>query len=187
MANIFRKMKEKILALSGKIEQQQQAIAFAEAGEQEYAQELLQEQKVEEKRPGKLLVVGRNGAFSRDIMNYALEMAERMSYEMVALSAAPLNGGTFKLLTSSRKEELCRNFQDVAEQNVKPFQEEAAKRGLRLEHFVKFSETDEALEEIRKEAGQIQFVVSENVGEEVAARAENEKITRQEIYVYSML
>ena len=186
MADFIRKMKEKILGLSGRIEQQQQAITFAEAGEHEHAQQLLQEQKVEEKRPGKLLVVGRNGAFSRGIIDYALEMAERMSYEMVALSAAPLSGGTFKMLTSSQKE-LRQKFQDLAEKNVRPFQEEATKRGISLEHFVKFSETDAALEEIRKEAGKIEFVVSENAGEEVAPRLENEKRTRQEIFVYSMV
>ena len=185
MGNFFGKMKEIMLGLSGKIEQQQQAITFAEAGEHEHAQQLLQEQKVEEKRPGKLLVVGRNGAFSKDVIDYALEMADRMSYELVALNTAPLSGGTFKLLSSSRKE-MCQKFQDLAEQNVRPFQEEATKRGIRLEHFVKFSETDEALEEIRKEAGKIEFVVSENAGKEVAARADNEKRVRQEIFVYSM-
>jgi len=185
MGNFFGKIKERMLRLSGKIEQQQQAITFAEAGEHEHAQQLLQEQMIKEKRPGKLLVVGRNGSFSKDVIDYALEMAERMSYEMVALNTAPLSSGTFKLLSSSQKE-MCQKFQDIAEQNVRPFQEEATKRGIRLEHFVKFRETDEALEEIRKEAGEIEFVVSENVGEEVAARAKNEKRVRQEIFVYSM-
>ena len=72
---------------------------------------------------------------------------------------------------------------------MRPFQEDAARRGLHLEHFVKFSELDEAIEEIRKETGAIEFVVSESAGEEVAARVENEKraTARQEVFVYSML
>ena len=185
MGNFFGKMKEKVLRLSAKVDQHQQAITFAEAGEHEHAHELAQAHKVEEKKIGKLLVVGREGIFSKEVVGYALDMAERMSYEMVALNTAPLSGGAFKLLSSSQKE-IRQEFLNFAEQNVRPFQEEAARRGLHLEHFVKFSELDEALEEIRKEAGDIEFVVSENAGEEVAARKENEKRVRQEIFVYSM-
>ncbi len=186
MGNFFNKMKEKMLGLSGKIVQQQRAITFAEAGEHEHAQELLHEQKVEEHKPGKLLVVGGESSFSREVIDYSLEMAERMSYEMVALNTAPLSGGAFKLLSSSRKD-ICQKFQELAEKNVRPFVEEATKRGITLEHFVKFSEVDEAIDEITKEAGHIEFVVSETVGEEVAARVEDENRLRQEVYVYSML
>jgi len=186
MGNLLEKVKEKVRRLSGRIEQHQQAITFAESGEQEHAQKLLQEQRVEEKKSRKLVVVGREGSFSREVIDYALEMAERMSYEMVALNTAPLSNGTFKLLSSSQKE-VCQKFQGLAENNIRPFQEEAKKRGIRLEHFVKFTETDAALEEIRKEIGDIGFVISEKETEENPARVWNEKRAKQEIFVYSML
>jgi hypothetical protein len=71
------RIKEKLRRLSGKIEQHQQAVTFAELGEHDHAQELLQVQKVEEKKRGKLLVVGREASFSRELIDYALKMAER--------------------------------------------------------------------------------------------------------------
>jgi len=52
MGNFFGKMKEKVLRLSAKMEQHQQAITFAEAGEHEHAHELVQAHKVEEKKIG---------------------------------------------------------------------------------------------------------------------------------------
>jgi hypothetical protein len=104
---------------------------------------------------------------------------------MVALNTVPLSGGAFKLLASSQKE-VCQEFQDIAEKNVRPFQEEAANRGLRLEHFVKFSETDAAVAELRKQVGEIEFVISENKARETAATVGNEKRLRREVLVYSM-
>ena len=185
MGTFMGKMKDKVRRLVGKVEQHQQAITFAEAGEHAHAQGLLDEQKVEAKKAGKLLVVSTEGTFSREVVNYTLEMAERMSYEVVALNTAPLACGLFNQLSSSQKK-VCQEFQDISDKSIKSFQEEATRKGIHLEHFVKFSGVDAALEEIKKEVGEIDFVVSDNEAEEVAARKETGKRVRPEIFVYSM-
>ena len=84
MAGIFGRIKERVHRLTGKMDQYQEAITFAEAGEPGYARELIQEEKVKEE-PTKLLVVGRESSFSKEIIDYALEMAQRMSFEIIAL------------------------------------------------------------------------------------------------------
>ncbi|MBW2466754.1 MAG: hypothetical protein JRF02_05585 [Deltaproteobacteria bacterium] len=186
MAGFLRKIKEKLRILSGKIEEHQQAITFAEAGHHEHVDEILRDKEVEKvKKPSKLVVVGKESTFSRELIDYSLEMAQRMSSEMIALNTAPLSSGAHKLLSSTR-DTMCQEFQELSEKNARLFQEEANRKGVHFKHLVKFTDTDEALEEIGEEV-LIDFVISENEGEEVAARVESGESLRQEIFVYSIL
>ena len=184
MLKLMGKFKNKMRNLSGKMDQYQEAITFAEAGQPEYAEDVIQETKaVEESR--KLVVVGRESTFSRDIIDYAIDMAETMSYEIVALNTAPLSCETFRLSTS--RDQICTDFQMLSEQNVQPFREEAEKRGISFTHVVRFSESSEVLSALRKEIGEFDFVVSEEEHDVASNRAENGERLRREIFVYSML
>ena len=184
MINILGKIKNKIQGLSSKMDQYQEAITFAEAGQPAHAQDVLQETKaVEESK--RLVVVGRESAFSREIIDYAIDMAERMSYEIVALNTAPLSCETFN--QSSSRDQICTDFQMLAELNVQPLREEAQKRGIPFLHVVKYSDSSEVLKELRKEIGEFEFVVSEEAHDVATDRAENGERPRQEIFVYSML
>ena len=185
MTRLTAKIKTMAKRLTGAMDEYNEAITFAEAGDQEHAQRLFQEREVEE-RPPKLLVVGRESTFSREVVDYALEMAQRMSYEILALNTAPLSCETFKIFSSSQKK-LCQDFQTLAEDNVKGFREEATRMGIPFAHVVKFSEPDEALEELKREYKDIEFVVSEAEEEEIANRAEEGIRARKEIFVYSMV
>jgi hypothetical protein len=162
----------------------QEAITFAEAGQQSHAEDLLQEpQTMEESR--KLVVVGRESAFSKEIIDYGIEMAERMSYEIVALNTAPLSCETFRL--SASRDDICTDFQMLSEQNVRPFREAAEKKGIPFRHIVRYSDSNEVLLELKKEIGEFEFVVSEEEPESESNRAENRQRPKQEIFVYSML
>ena len=185
MRTFFRKMGENVKRITGKMDKYQEAITFAQEGQQEHAMQLLQEESVEQ-NPAKLLVMGRESSFSRDVIDYALEMAQRMSYEILALNTAPLSCETFKIFSSSQKK-LCQDFQDLSEKNVRVFQEEASRAGIPFEHVVKFCEPDEALEEMKKEHHDIEFVVSEAEEEQVVNRVQEGERARKEIFVYSMV
>lgn len=185
MAGIFGRIKERVHRLTGKMDQYQEAITFAEAGESGYARELIQEEKVKEE-PTKLLVVGREGSFSKEIIDYALEMAQRMSFEIIALNTAPLSCETFKLFSSSRND-ICKEFKSLSEKNATSFRELATERGITFEHAIMYSETDEAIESVRKEFGEVAFVVSESEGEQAESRIEEGERLRRELFVYSMV
>ena len=103
MAGIFGRIKQKLSRAGNKMEKYQEAITFAQAGESEYAVDTMAEQ-IEEQAPTKLLVMGRESTFSKEIIDYALEMAQRMSYDILALNTAPLSCETFKLFSSSRNQ-----------------------------------------------------------------------------------
>ena len=90
MAGIFGRIKRKMSRTGNKMDKYQEAITFAEAGESGYAMETMADQK-EDQAPTKLLVMGRESDFSKEIIDYALEMAQRMSYDFLALNTAPLS------------------------------------------------------------------------------------------------
>ena len=185
MARFLKKIRNRVNRLNGKMDEYQEAIAFAESGQQDHARRLFEEKEVEE-LPAKLLVVGRESTFSREVIDYVLEMAHRMSYEIIAMNTAPLSCDTFKLFSSSQKK-LCRDFQTLSEENVKSFREQATAQGIPFAHVVKFSEPDMALEEMKREYMGIEFVVSEAEEEYVTSRTEEVERARKEIFVYSMV
>jgi len=185
MAGIIGKIKQKLGRAGDKMDKYQEAITFAQAGESEYAVETMAEQK-EERAPSKLLVMGRESTFSKEIIDYALEMAQRMSYDILALNTAPLSCETFKLFSSSRNQ-VCEEFKTMSEKNAALFQEAAAENGLRFDHIVMFSEPEEALESITKEHRDIAFVVSETVEDRAEGRIEEGERLRTNLFVYSMV
>jgi len=185
VGGILGKIKQKIQKLSGKTDQDPEAITSAETGPESLTQEALQTApEIEVAR--KLVVVGRESVFSEDIIDYALEMAERMSYEIVALNTAPLSCATFKLFSSSRNK-ICEDFEGLSKKNVQVFQEAAEKKGIPFTHVVKFNESYEVLKEIRNEIGEFEFVVSESEDQEAISRPENGERAKSEIFVYSMM
>jgi hypothetical protein len=168
------------------MDQYQEAITFAEAGQPEHVKELLMADEDEENNVAKLLVVGRESTFSREIIDYALEMAQRMSYEILALNSVALSCETFNLFSLSSNK-LCQEFREISEENVRVFKEEAEKTGIPFSHVVKFVEPDEALEEIKREYKDIEFVISEAEEEQVNRRVEEGERVRQDIFVYTMV
>jgi hypothetical protein len=186
MAQIFGKLGNRMRKLMGRMDQYQEAITFAEAGQPEHVQELLMTDEGEEKTAAKLLVVGRESTFSREIIDYALEMAQRMSYEILALNTVALSCETFKLFSLSSNK-LCQEFREISEENVGVFRQAAERIGIPISHVVKFSEPNEALEEMKKEYGDIEFVISEAEEEQVTRRVEEGDRARQDIFVYTMV
>ena len=185
-AKIFGKLRNRMRKLMGRMDQYQEAITFAEAGQPEHVKELLMADEGEEKTGSKLLVVGRESTFSREIIDYALEMAQRMSYEILALNSVALSCETFNLFSLSSNK-LRQEFREISEENVMVFQEEAEKAGVPFSHTVKFVEPDEALEEMKREYKDIEFVISEAEEEQVTRRVEEGERVRQDIFVYTMV
>ena len=187
MGRLFAKLMKKAKRAESKMEKYQEAVTFAEAGEQEHVQALFQGDVVEqvEERPCRLLVVGREATFSKEVIDYAIEMAQRLSYDILALNTAAMSGEAFRLFSSSQRK-LADDFRALSEDNVKVFQKEAERAGVAFDHVVKFGDRDEAIQEINRELGNVEFVVSDSEEERPADRAEEGERARQAIYVYAM-
>jgi len=184
MARILDKIKIRVRKITGRMDRYQEAITFAEAGQMSHAQQMVHE-KENQQSPGKLLVIGRESIFNKEVIDYALDMAQRLSYEILALNTAPLTCETFNLLPAERSR-VCQEFKTLTEKNIKHFQQEAQKREIPFEHVIKFSEKEQALAEITREFGNIEFVVSDTEADRTVERVAQGERPKQEIYVYSL-
>ena len=185
MAGIFGRMRQKLSKAGKKMDKYQGAITFAEAGESEYAMETMAQQ-TEEEQTMQLLVVGRESTFSKEIIDYAIDMAQRMSYEILALNTAPLSCDTFRLFANSR-DQLCGEFKSLSEKNAAMFQQAAAAKGIAFNHIVMFSETDEAVKIVTRDNKNISFVVSESIEDRAESRIEEGERLHKPLYVYSVI
>jgi hypothetical protein len=179
--SIFKTLGKKLGSFRKTVDKYQEQITFAQAG----SFELIDEQPVEQKenRSSTLLVVGNEANFSDSIIEYAIEMAQRMSYSILALNTAPFTCNTMNLFSSQQKK-LCNDFSELARKNVASFKEKAEENGIDFRHIIMFNSVDEAQEELFKERKDIAFVISNEI-EDRAVHEQREGISNR-IYVYSM-
>ena len=185
MVGILQKIKEKVSKSSRKMDRSQQANTFAVKKQQVCATEAQHADPATESSR-KLVVVGKESVFSPEIIDYALEMAERMSYEIVALNAAPLHCDTFKLFAEPFGK-ICEDFEALSKENVKAFRKRADNKKIAFTHIVKFNDSYEVLKEIKNEIGDFEFVVSEMEESESASGPEGGHSAKRKIFVYSMM
>ena len=168
---------KKLENLAESVSRYSEAITFAEAGQQDYAQELIRREDME---GSKILVVGHEGTFSKPLIDYSVGMAERMSYEILALNCSSIGKNPTKFL-SPFKEKINQDFESGAKKGFEPLCKKAKEKSIRCTHIVKFGDLNDCIKEIHKEIRRIEFVLTEP---EAAAEGEG---FAQAIPVFSMV
>lgn len=135
---------------------------------------------------GRLVVMGRESTFSEEVIDYAIDMARRMSFEILALNSAPLSCDAFSLFSTSRSK-LCQEFQAISEKNALAFRQTAEAEGVPFIHVVKFDEPEQALASVQSEYGHVEFVISDAQPQGAADRVAESDRPRNELLVYSMI
>ena len=179
MANIIQRFKKRW-------DQYQVKLTFAEAGVAEEGEKVVEQEQRWEKAKANhiLLVVGNAGAFSQEIIDYSLDMAKRMDYEILALSTSDLSCETFSLFPDS-KSQMCTDFNLLAEENSKLFASKAEDAGLRFTHQISYDDVDTAIDSINRKIGDVSFVVNEQLSDMRAER--NEERPESRMFVYSVI
>ena len=83
-----------------------------------------------------------------------------MSFQILALNAAGFDKGSFNIFPAAR-EKASEDFLESSERNVSVFRKAAEKEGIPFTHAVTFGDQDEAIAELRKRYGEIDYVVCE--------------------------
>jgi hypothetical protein len=146
---------EKKETFTEKLEKTTEAIAFAEAGEHEYAKAVISKEESERQ---KILVVGGEEGFSDMLINYAIGMADRMEYEIVALNVIPVGKRIFSILD---KMEITIDLQDQIDQAASLFKTQAEEMNITFRQIVKFGGFDRVIKDAHKEIKRISFVLTE--------------------------
>lgn len=149
--------------LGAQYEETMMAVAFAEAGVPEQALDLLH-------RRGrrKILVLGQDHTFTEGVMEYATLLAERLGYELVALSVGTPSGQSLSPFEKHMQEE----FQRQASAAAAVLEQKAAQKNIPCTHVVKFGDVGKAVEEINQEYRRIELVITDSPSkrEELHAR-----------------
>jgi hypothetical protein len=183
---LWNKFKQSFHRAADTVDRYQTASTYSQAGAQEQALEMLRREPPQQEHPPKLLVLTQGPQFPADMREYALNMAKRLGYEMIAMNTAPIKREAVQFL-DQEYQHLRDAFQSEAENGFAAFQAEAEEQGVHVEHLIKFLDKEEALEEIRSERSHIDFVISDS--EEVQhkrKRTENHLRPGREICVYSI-
>jgi hypothetical protein len=148
----------KRLNLARRLEKYGEAAALAESGLQDVAQEIILREIRE--RP-KILVVGSKDGFSRPLVDYAVGLAKRMKYEIVALNCADIATEAPEQ-HSPYREELLKEFNARAAKAVESLASRAAEEGVPLRHVVKSGALSSCIRELEKQFSRLSFVLTES-------------------------
>jgi hypothetical protein len=148
----------KRLDLARRLEKYGEAAALAEAGLQDVAQEIIRREI--RQRP-KILVVGSEDGFSRALVDYAVGLAKRMKYEIVALNCAEISTEAPET-HSPYREELFKEFNARAAKAVELLASRAAEEGVPIRHVVKAGGLSSCVRELEKEISRLNFVLTES-------------------------
>lgn len=142
------------------------AATFAEAGEHETARSMIDRST----KARKILVIGHGEHFSEMLVEYAVGMAKRLDFELVALniSDAPLS------MAAGKKEEAISLFQANSKKNVAALQEQAASNKVSFIHLVEIGHQDEVIEKLHAQHSDMRYVLTEPDPE--AAQVANGKV-----------
>jgi len=141
------------------------AAAFAEAGEHDTARSMIDKSKGR----NTILVIGREDCFSERLAAYAVEMAKRLDFKLMAVNItdAPLS------LAAERKQEAIAEFEKSCLVNCSSLNEKAADAGIQLSHLMEIGIQDEIVEKLHTQFPGMRYVLTEP-DPEVARKAKDD-------------
>ena len=108
----------------------------------------------------KILVVGKGETLDAEAIDYAVNLAERLGYDLLALSVNPTLGSKGRLI-SPYKQRLREKFIQKAKAGGESLQKKVALKGINFEQLVKFGEVGQAVAEVNRQIKRIEFVITQ--------------------------
>jgi len=137
-----------------RLERYAEAAALAEGGAQDLAREIIRREIRE--RP-KILVVAHGSTFSTGLVEYAVGLAKRMGYEIVALNCA----GVDRQRSGAHLKELFQDFKGRAAQGVAFLASRASEEGVPVSHVVRPDSVAQCVRALEREMSRLQIVLTE--------------------------
>jgi hypothetical protein len=109
----------------------------------------------------KILVVGKDYAFSNGVVDYAANLSQRLGYDIIAMSVNPALGTSGKFF-SPYNQHLRGKFTQRAQEAWVPVASELASQGIKSEHVVKFEGLSGAIKDLNHEVKRIDFVITDS-------------------------
>ncbi len=108
----------------------------------------------------KILVVGKGSTFTPAVLDYAVNLAQRLGYDLIGMSLNPSLEQLGKFF-SPYNLRLRSKFNQQAQAAWELVRPGLAQQGISSEHVVKFSEVAEAVKDLNHEVKRIDFVITD--------------------------
>ncbi len=108
----------------------------------------------------KILVVGKDYAFSNGVVDYAANLSQRLGYDIIAMNVNPALSQSGKFF-SPYNQHLRGKFTQRAQEAWVPVASELAGQGIYGEHVVKFEDLAAAIKDLNHEVKRIDFVITD--------------------------
>ena len=157
MMGISLKKKSGAAKLGERMDQYHQAVTYAEANLPEEATKTLEAAAQE---PCRILVLGRNHTFSSELKDYAVGLANRLGYEIVAVNCKyiPID---FSGAAAQFREKLREDFSELSAASAEDFKKQCDDAGVSFRHEIKFGDSSEVLRELHNCYCKLDYVVTE--------------------------
>ncbi|MBI4795093.1 MAG: universal stress protein [Deltaproteobacteria bacterium] len=109
----------------------------------------------------KILVVGKGETLDAEVMDYAVNLAERLGYDLIALSVNPTLGQKGRFF-SPYKYHLREKFAQRARAAGEALKKKMALRGVNFEQVVKFGDLGKAVAAVNQQFKRIEFVITQD-------------------------
>jgi hypothetical protein len=107
----------------------------------------------------KILVVSREAQFSEPVVNYAVNLAERLGYDLIALNVGAGKSGK-GFMQAPYRHYLEEKFKRQSRTTAAQIEGRLKAKGLRFEHLVRFGEVGAAVEALNQKKRRIEFVLN---------------------------
>ncbi len=108
----------------------------------------------------KILVVGKDYAFTPGVLDYAVSLAQRLGYDLIGMNLKPALEQQGKFF-SPYNQHLRAKFTKQAREAWKLTKTGLLERGIRGDHVVKFSDVARAVKELNQKVKRIDFVITD--------------------------
>lgn len=109
----------------------------------------------------KLLVIGSDTAFSEALIDYSLDMAERMGYSIIAVNLHSIPKARRIAMDSADMKEEIEKLKKRSENAAKLFATKAVERGVGFQHEVRIGDLDDVARKISGEREDIDLILVE--------------------------
>jgi hypothetical protein len=107
----------------------------------------------------KILIVGRETTFSEGVVDYAVNLAERLGYDLIALNVGP-DSAPKGMFHSPYRRYLQEKFKKQAKAAAGLIEPKVREKGLAFRHLVRFGDLGRAVETLNHEKRRIEFVIN---------------------------
>jgi len=110
--------------------------------------------------PRKILVVGRGDTLDEEAVDYAVNLAERLGYDLIGLNVDPMLGQKSRFF-APYKYHLREKFIQRAKAAGEGIKNKLAQKGVRFEQVVKFGDLSKAVADVNRQIKRIEFVITQ--------------------------